>query len=337
MKWGKLGCIVAILLLSAAFSSCIHEYPVPVNSPNKGDPSLRIDASLDIRYKIPFDTISHRVNFDTRGRTDQHHHFVIELSDDKGLVCRDEVHLSDAEFFSEEDLLLGTLHHKLSSPLSNERYRIAVWYEQSDEDGNRSFSSEGLQSVTLINPTTAEHGISECGYISDILDLNGYTDSPATAVHKELDLIAPGARFEIIATDVNKFIEQQHEALMQGDAFKLKLSISRGGFMSLNAYTGSVNNLDMQPELSGNMRLPYAEYEELKIAEGFVFCNPEAEIDMKLSVVNTALSTVSQTDIFTFPVKRGHVTQVRGDFLTNTFEGLFNINHIWEGDIIIEE
>ena len=84
------------------------------------------------------------------------------------------------------------------------------------------------------------------------------------------------------------------------------------------------------------MRLPFAEYDELKIAEGFLFCDNDSETSIQLSVLNSALVTVSRTEYFTFPIKRGYITTVRGDFLTHSLNGIFTVDHIWGGEIIIE-
>ena len=89
-------------------------------------------------------------------------------------------------------------------------------------------------------------------------------------------------------------------------------------------------------DLTGWMRLPFAEYTELKIAEGFLFCREQDTVNVKLSVLNSAMVTVSQTDYFSFPIRRGYITVVTGNFLTHPIDGIFSIDNIWDEDIVIE-
>lgn len=317
-------------LLMIMLGGCIHEYPVPVNSPSKGnDPSLW-DAFIDVDFEISWQSMLHRVDFTRRAREERRHHFIIEISGQEGLVCCDQELLSDDEFAA------GTLHHKISSPLGKKKYDIAVWYELQDENGNYSFLTDDLGNVRLTNTDTTDAEVLQSGYASDTLDLGEIDSSADTFYYKRLDLKCAGARFEIIATDVNQFISEQKEALLQGDWFKVSLELGQEGSRYFNVYRGQTVATDSFLELSGRMRLPYSDYEELKIAEGFLFCDSETEVEMQLSVVNSALVTVSRTDYFTFPIKRGYITTVRGDFLTHPLGGVFNIDNIWGGEIVIE-
>ena len=326
--------MILLLLMSVAMQGCIHEYHHNVNTPmpgNDGDPTT-MDAFLEVAFDLKWETMIHSAEVNTKAtaRTEKPHRFIVEISQGGEKQFKDEVYLSDDEFS------LGTISRKLSKPLKASYYQISVWYDIEDETGNRSFHTEDLGKVSIINFSTTDATVMQCAYASEILDLTGYEGSKDESVNVELELQHPGARFEIVATDVQQFITNNKEALNQGDKYTVNLTFSYGAFSAFNLYSHSVSYESNELEMSGRMRLPFAEYDELKIAEGFIFCEEEADVSLRLNVTNTALFIVSSPPSFSFPVKRGCVTIVSGDFLTSSLDGVFDIDHIWEGEIVIE-
>lgn len=327
---------IFLLLQIICFQSCIKEYPHPVKGsyPEKGEDPTTMNAFIEVNYDLTWKEMFHKVDFATKAgpRSDKPHRFVLEVINEKG-----EVLCHDYEFLSADEFSMGQLSHRLSIPLSPTYHQIAVWYDMEDEDGNYSYDSDDLKKVTLSNLSTTNSEILQCAYASDILDLTGYDPSETGAsVVKELMLDHPGARFEIVATDIQSFISNNKEALNQGDSFTVHLSFSGNTSSSFNLHSQSLHYTGEDLILSGRMRLPFAEYDALKIAEGFLFCPDEEEISVKLSVTNSALVTVSQTQYFSFPIKKGYITTVEGDFLSHPIDGIFSIDNIWDGEIVIE-
>lgn len=321
--------LIAFVALTAG---CIHEYPHPISpsSPEKGENPTVVNLFLDIKYDIDeYENINTWIS--SRARTDRPHRFIIEVFHNDESICRDEINLSDEEYS------LGYLRHKISKPLNAMDYAVTIWSDMQNETGDYSFDASDPSNVYLINLSTTNATVLQCECVKEILDLREYTYPENTeGVVKEVSLSRPGAIFEIIATDVQDFITSQKNALNQGEKYTIHLEFAGNRYQIFDSLNEIPVYSDERFELSGRMRLPFAEYDELKIAEGFLFCNSEEEVSMRLYVTNTALVTVAETDYFSFKVKRGFKTIVSGDFLSNLVDGIFSIDNIWKGEMVQE-
>ena len=307
---------------------CINEYPSPErgNSPDKGQDPTAINANIEVSFDLNWENLLYDTAIRTKSRArNQHpHRFVIEVLKDGEAVCHDLNYLTSEEFS------LGRLNHKLSIALKATNYQIAVWYDLQDDDGNYAFNTENLKEVGMLNLSTTDAEALQCAFGADNLDLTEYTDAnEEIEIKKELQLNHAGARFEIVTTDINKFIETYRASLIQGDYFTAYLLFTDNTPTIFNLHSNEFSNKELLT-LSGKMRFPFEEYEELKIAEGFVFCKDESEATLKLEVKNSALLPICRTEYFSFPIKRGYITTVKGDFLSSPVDGLFSINTIWD-------
>lgn len=327
--------MLLLLLVMTLGQGCIHEYPYPVKGDGNlpgvpGNDPTTMKALLEVSFDLSWESMLHHIEFQTRTKTPRTHRFVIEVKDGNQLICR------DIEYLTDEDFANGIMRHRLSTSLYAKPYDVAVWYDNREvETPEYSFEANDLQNVRLLNRTTTDAELQTCGFASDVIDLSDVTTEDEDHIVKSLELGHAGARFEIIATDVNEFIAEQKAALLQGDTFSANIEILSGGTGTFNLHSCQALGEDDNLELTGRMRLPYDEYDELKIAEGFFFCSEESDVTAKLSVKNNSLVVVSQTEIFTFPVKRGYITTIRGNFLTHPLNGVFSIDNIWEGVIEI--
>lgn len=312
----------AILFLQA----CIHEYPY-----GTGENPTFIETQLDITFNLKWQRLLHLLEVETRdNRVDYLHKFTIEISRDGRVYSRDIEYLSDDEFS------LGKMTYSKSLPVATEPYEVAVWYENLKPDNPGNFYIEDFTKLKVSENFTLAEQPPACGFANKTLNLNVNNPARGNNLVEELELQFPGARFELIATDVNQFISDQKASLNQGDTFSLNLMVHNNSSYSFNLYTGKVEFLNDNISLKDNLFFPFAEYEELTIAQGFLFCDSEDEITMKLAVFNSARILVTQTENFTFPVKRGFITTIRGDFLTHYLDGSLSIDHIWEGEIVCE-
>ena len=325
---------------ASLWQGCIHEYPVAIDSPShpSGVVPDRVEVALEIHFTGEWENLTHQALVSTKAAREFPQRVIIEVKNEGKILSKEERYLKIEEYNT------GKMTHNLKDIYRGKIYEVAVWQDTQDDGGNYAFETEDLSRVRHLRRLTTEPDLSDCSYGYGILDLsndgidiseNGteISATPDDAITKRIDLQYPTARFEIIATDINEFISQQQEALMQGDSFTTHVSLFTGAFDRFNLYSSSAWKEDEKIELSGRMRLPFDEYDELKIAEGVIFVNGEGETTAKISVKNSALFNVSQTPEFIFPVKRGYVTQIRGNFLTATVDGIFSIDSVWEGEI----
>ena len=323
------------LFILILMSGCIHDYPHPVKgSSQKGETPNVLIASIEVSYTLSWENISHivEVSPQTKARPERPHRFVIEVCKDGEVVC------SDVEYLTYDEFALGKFSHKISANLQQELYQVAVWYDLQNDEEDFPFSAETLDNIRLSNYSTTDAESLQCAFAYDTLDLTDveYFDKERV-VYKEMTLNHAGGRFEIIATDIQQFISNFHNAMLGGDSFTAHLFLSKDTPLGYNIYNDSFYyNREDDVVFSGRMRLPFDDYEELKIAEGFIFCNEDTSISLSLGVKNSSLVTVVQTDNFSFPVKRGHITKVYGNFLSNMIDGIFSIDNQWDGEIVLE-
>lgn len=343
MKMPRNTYILLLFILSFLFTGCIHEHPFgqekpgwsfPDNDPgNNGGNSQgeagNIKARIEVNFNLDWSRVSHKIDFKTKALRDTAHRFIIEVKESGYTVCSDIIYLSDEEYEH------GTLTHTLTQNLSNKKYQIAAWYDLRDEESKGFFETESLSDVNMVKLSTSGEEKRGCAYSVEELDLSDLKNEDVS-VTKLLEMRHPVGAFEIVSTDIQEFITQQKPALEQGDKYSVKLTITQGAHHHFDLFNNKIWSNSDQMEMTGPMRLPFAEYDELKIAQGFFFCKEEDEVSAKLSVYNSSLFLVSETDYFTFPVKRGQVTVIEGDFLTHPVEGIFTIDNIWEGEIEYE-
>ena len=312
--------IVIALLFS--LQGCIHEYPV---MKGKKPADVAVDLNIDLSFDISWQQLPYVVDFSSRA-IEKRHRFIIEALSEGTSVCRDEVWLSD------EDFRKGRFRHQFSKSLRPLTHDIALWYDRTDQNSSSHFTTDNLSDITLQERATDKEEVTQCAYANTRIDVAEFAETNEVST---IEMQHAGARFQIVATDIQEFIQAQRPALLQGDSFSVQILFSEGSAHSFNIYDGSVTRKNEKLEYNGELWLPFDDYDELKIAEGFLFCNNEEFVTMQLLIYNSARMIVSETEQFSFPVKRGVITRVSGDFLTFPLEGAFSIDHIWEGEIEI--
>ena len=329
---GRIIYMIFFLFIMIFGEGCIHEYPHAINpAPNEpGTTPESVVAYIEVEFDLTWENMLHKVEFSTKAREGSHR-FIIEVVKNNELVYRDIYYMDEEEFST------GRLRHRIGEPLKADVYEIGIWFDKEDDKGDYSYLSEGLDKIFMTNFTTSEWEMRHCGYVKEVLDLSEFSGSESNNTYlKKLQLKHAVGRFELIATDINEFIDEQESNLLAGESFSVEIIIETGGGDIFNLYTEEIGRGGEKIELSGHLRLPFAEYESLKIAEGSIFCKEEDEVMCRLRVRNSSLSIVSETEYFTFPIKRGYVTSIEGSFLTNPVGGLFSIDNVWEGEIEYE-
>ncbi|MCH5236907.1 MAG: hypothetical protein J1E95_03815 [Muribaculaceae bacterium] len=319
---------IIYLLFLILQTGCIHEYP----SGSGNDPNNPINANIEISFDLRWDNMLYEMKRDiTRGREERPHRFIIEAAQNGVVVCRDTSYLASDDFAN------GIVRHKLSRPLRPQYYQLAVWYDVVPEGrGNSFFNAEDLTRLTVSSTSVMNSDSIQCAFGSVDFDLKEYKGKSGANVVMEVTLQHPGGKFEIIATDIQDFIANRREELFQGERYSLSLILNEGNPHSFNSYSGRVDYMSESLERRGAFSIPFGDYSELKIADGYVFCASEDIISMTLTLYNSSLMAVTKTDLFSFPVKRGFITRVKGDFLTHPIDGPVTIDPQWEGEIIVE-
>lgn len=318
-----IGWLISLVVL---FGSCIHEYPI-----GYGEDPTKVMAGIELEFDLSWENMNYTPDFSSsRAKTQNPHKFIFEIIQNGRIIATEKRELSS------EDFAKGYLNHKISSSLKANEYQLAVWYEFSEKEENEFFEHQNLNNIFLISQSLSDHPKLQCGYANDLLDLRGFSGYKGEPIVKKLKLGHPGARFEIIATDIQEFISEQKAALNQGDIFTMNIVFGEKTPSGFNVFEASPVIKDESIEYSGELFFPFAEYDELKLAEAYLFCREADYITAKIITYNSARKIVSQTPYFSFPLKRGYITQIKGEFLSFPLNGSLTIDHIWEGEILFE-
>lgn len=324
--------IALLLFICLWLQGCIHEYPHAVYNISIGEDPTKHAGYIEVNCQLSWEELLHEINFCTKALRNNRHRIIMEVRKNGETVCREEVLLNDEEFAE------GYWTHRLSKPLESQTYLLAVWYDRLDSEGSHAYNAENSEFINATSFSTTDAENMVCAFSLEELDLRNPEEWESSEIfYKKVELSHAGAKFEIVASDVQEFIIQQKNALNQGDSFNVRLNFEESRFGNFNLLTGNTVSAESELSMEGWMRLPFDDYQELKIAEGFVFCGETDMAQMELCVINnSSLAIISRTSPFSIPLKRGHVTIVRGNFLTHGVNGMFSIDNIWEEDIIFE-
>ena len=324
LKWLQ---IFLLSLIAFGLGSCIHEYPEEVGV----DPSL-VEGAIELSVSLNWNQRAEEAQFATR-QTESFHRIITVVSRNGTVVGRDEISISDKEYSA------GTITRKLPFKLHALEYDIAVWEEpvSSSMTADGIFNTTDLADIRLNSFCVPWDFDNICGYASARIDLRPYRGEWDTKVIKQLVLNHAGGCFELIATDVTAFLESCNEALLKGETYTLSIEFGSETADGIDAFSGfALRHNQSLAQVTIPLLLPFGNYDTLSIAKGFLFCSEEENVTMSLSVHNSARLPIVKTPPFRFSMKRGYITRVWGDFLSETFDNIFTVDNIWEGEIIID-
>lgn len=288
--------------------------------------SETLSLNLEINFLHDWQSTSHIVNFPTKANGDNYR-VVIEIKQGNTVKTREFRYISANEY------LEGVMYHTPGIALGTGKYEVAVWCDKVSDSGDYLYDFNDLNGVSIQKTPTEDWSVYECNYGYSVIDLTSLSSETSKKISHKVEMMHAGSRFEFVATDVNKFILNNKEALNKGERFTVKFTPTSGAFKTFNLYQNAAYSESSDFEYSGWMCLPFDEYDELKIAEGFLFTEEETIVKGFLSIYNSNSEIVTRTKTFSFPAKRGSVTVIRGEFLTQPLDGNFSVDNNWEGEI----
>lgn len=307
-------------------TGCIHDHP----DGNGVDPSL-LEADIELSINLNWGENETKPFYTTRGRNDEGTIGIIEVSRDGSLIGRDEFRISP------EEMEEGLASHKLSFGVHALEYDIAVWMENPSEQNIKyKFDNSNLKNIHLFEESTFWENDRQCGYAHKHLDLTKFKGQWGIKINESLDLNHPGGRFKLIATDLRKFVVNEIESIEKGETYTLTIEFGGNIADTFNAYNGSVAKQGHSFTYTDNLTLNYSIFEETEIAAGYVLCDDEDTVTMTLTVHNSARMPVVKSSEFSFPVKRGMISIVKGEFLSEKVTNLISVDNVWEDEIFID-
>lgn len=309
-----LACVIV-----SAFSGCIHTYP----NGDGYDPTL-VQAGIELSFDINWET--NNVSF-TKAN-DKRFRLTIEMTRNNNSVGICEHYLSEEEFVA------GNVRLIMPFKLHAVAYKVTAWLDIVEYDGNNSLVYD-LSSLSEIR--RADNHISWtdrelCATSTTNVNLYTYKDQWGAKAIIPMRLTTPLGRFQIIATDTEKFRDFISESVKRGETYSICLSIENRIARGFNAYEGEIAGYLESPEYY----FPFPGDGSI-MANGSLFSNDEETfIKARVLVYNSARIIISRSPSIQFPLQRGKVTVIKGDLLTDYYTNSINVNNIWDGEIIIE-
>lgn len=320
-------CAVMVLLVQSA---CVREFPEVNPDGTVGvDPTLvSVDLELALGLSLePLVALNH-----SRSVGEAVMRFVVEFTRD-GKVVERVVTFADAASVS-----TGKVRLPLSVKLHALEYKVAVWGDYVTAHGHEPicFDAYDFHSVACMMPYSGSNNDRQslCGVTS--LDLRPWRDKWNASVTAPVELIRPQAKYRIIATDVDELFSRSEKARAGRGGYTMKFRYEIMPW-SYDVWSGAVDGYESDVEFTLPIELSSASDGMVQIGFDWLFADDNVnEVVLTLTLYDDNLIPVSHVAGIVVPLKRGRLTTVYGDFLTNEVGGAISIDTEWGETINID-
>ena len=304
------------LVLAIAFAGCVHDFP-----DDEGfDPTLvevNTEVTLDLDL-LPLQTVKNKARSGTRNAEGEYRRrFIVEAWREGKAVARQVTVMEESDESNQKISL--PIHLKLHAV----EYTLAVWtdYVKAGTEADLYYNTENLQYVACTDPYTGSIPYRDCLYGTADLDLRQYRDKWNAKVQVRVDMIRPLAKYDLVATDVQKFLEKTQRQRAGGAAYAITVSYGFYFPLGFNVLTGKPERSEMGVAFTAPLIVTDNGNGECTIASDYIFVNgEESYIPLNIEIKDNAGNGISRTTGIDVPYRRGHLTTVRGHFLTNRYD-----------------
>lgn len=329
-----LGCL---LLLSALVSSCLYEEPELTADGELGVDPTAVNIMTNLTLETSFDLVN--VNRGTRAATTTYlHRFVVAVYEGSQKVAKQIIYqeIQDGE---------TTVSIPLNMKLHARKYQLAVWadyVEKSEGETYQTFyDATDMGFIQRAAPYKGNVKYYDAFYGNIPLDLSAYRDQWNVTVPVDIKMTRPMASYNLIATDVAKFLKKVADKEITGKKFTMTVKYNYYLPTGFDALTGRLKNSLQYIEYSKTVDLATLQKEENKeefnIGFDFLLINNESasSIPVTIEITNESKTVVARYQNLKVPYERNKETTIRGYFLTASpgisFDPDFN-----DDDIIID-
>lgn len=328
-----LGCL---LLLSALVSSCLYEEPELTADGELGVDPTAVNIMTNLTLETSFELVN--VNRGTRAATTYLHRFVVAVYEGSQKVAGQIIYqeIQDGE---------TTVSIPLNMKLHARKYQLAVWadyVEKSEGETYQTFyDATDMGFIQRAAPYKGNVKYYDAFYGNIPLDLSAYRDQWNVTVPVNIKMTRPMASYNLIATDVAKFLKKVADKEITGKKFTMTVKYNYYLPTGFDALTGRLKNSLQYIEYNKTVDLATLQKEENKeefnIGFDFLLINNESasSIPVTIEITNESKTVVARYQNLKVPYERNKETTIRGYFLTASpgisFDPDFN-----DDDIIID-
>lgn len=308
-----------LLLLPALISSCQHDEA-------DGDPQVNITA--DITLNMPFIALDGN---QTRAVGDYHHRFIAIAYDGKNEVARQVL-------YADVNPAQPSVSLPISMKLHPRNYKLVVWADyviQAEKGYALLYDTGNMERIERADSYKGNSLYYDAFYGTAALDLTSHANQPDVKVPVEVTMNRPLARYELIATDVEKFLQKIKDKQITGSKFTLTVKYGYYLTTGFNALTGQVKHPMQYISYSKTIDTPTADTKELNVGFDYVLVNGEGSfVSLTIEITNEKNVVVARYRDLKVPYEQNHLTTIRGKFLTAN-PGI-DIDTDFDDDIIVD-
>lgn len=332
------------LVLTIALAGCVHDYPGMTEEGEEGvDPTLvevNTEVTLDLEL-VPLEIITQESarsgtnkarNITTKADDGYRRRFIIEAWREGKPTTRQVTVMETAEEDGDAKISLP-IHLKLHAL----EYTLAVWtdYVKAGTTDDLYYDTDNLQQVACTDPYTGSTPYRDCLYGTAALDLRQYRDEWNARVQVKVDMVRPLAKYELIATDVQKFLLKTQKQRAGGTAYTITVSYGFYFPLGFNVLSGKPDRSEMGVAFTAPLTVTDNGSGECTLASDYIFANgDESYVPLGIEIKDNAGNGISRTTGIDVPYRRGHLTTVRGHFLTNRYDTGIGIDPDFDDDDI---
>ena len=305
--------VTVIAALAATLGGCIHQYP----DGDGVDPTLvnvQLHVTLDGEPATLAPADKGRAGATTTRR------LVVEIRRDGETVDRQTIvnHVDSA----------GKITFPVTFRLHALDYTLVAWSDlgKTPDGGDLHYNTANLNLVTRATPYTGNTTATDCFRRSTRIDLRDYRDWN-TFLDDNIQLERPVARYKLVATDVAAFLESTRQQRADGETYTVTVNHDFYLPLAINALTGKLARSEMQVSFTAPLTVENNGSGECLVVHDFIFAgDSESYIPLTIEIRDSSGKGISRTTGINVAYKRGHVTTLRGRFLTGRFDTGIGIN-----------
>lgn len=310
-----------LLALPFLMAACtLHEEPELTADGELGvDPTeVNVEVNLTLDLNLPEQGNEENSSARVSANTDYLHRFIVEAYFNRQPVAR--------QVFVENITDRTHLSLPVSMKLHARSYQLVVWKDYVSAETPEEDLHYNTQSLVPVIPNRASHtGNTEYKDVfvgTTSLDLTAYADQWGAVVEQDVTLQRPVARYELIATDVDKFLQRIADGEVNGDTFTARIKYSGYLPVGYNALDNVPKHSLMYMQYNTSFELPEEGTDELRVGFDYVFVSNEgsASVPMEIEIVNEENVTVANS-VLNVPLEQGKNTVWTGEFLTGDDQG----------------
>ena len=310
-----------LLALPFLMAACtLHEEPELTADGELGvDPTeVNVEVNLTLDLNLPEQGNEENSSARVSANTDYLHRFIVEAYLNRQPVAR-QVFVESITDRTHLSLPVSMKLHALS-------YQLVVWKDYVSAETPQEDLHYNTQSLVPVIPNRASHtGNTEYKDVfvgTTSLDLTAYADQWGAVVEQDVTLQRPVARYELIATDVDKFLQRIADGEVSGERFTARIKYSGYLPVGYNVLDDVPKHSLMYMQYNTSFDVPEEGTDELRVGFDYVFVSNEgsASVPMEIEIVNENNVTVANS-VLNVPLERGKNTVWTGEFLTGDNQG----------------